>query len=83
MEKVAIVQLCQPVAETTVCQRAWTTMGHRATWLSHTSVPDPDMVGLVQGRLATNGMPGLWFTGSSPTSSQSVNSFHVYILTIY
>ena len=42
---------------------------HRAMWLAHTSVPDPDRVGGIQRRLATDGTSGLWFIESSPTAN--------------
>ncbi|CAL8267823.1 unnamed protein product [Boreogadus saida] len=59
VEKVAtVVQLCQPVAETTVCQMAWTTMGHRGdVAFPHIGSLTPTRWVWSRARLATNGMP--------------------------
>ncbi|CAL8270916.1 unnamed protein product [Merluccius merluccius] len=57
----AILQLCQLVAVTAGRQMVWATMGHRAMWLSHTTAPDRDRAGLIQGPLSSDGLCGPWF----------------------
>ena len=51
----AAPHLSQSLAVSAGQHMAWATMGHREMWFSHTSVPDRDRAGLIQGYLSPDG----------------------------